>query len=221
MEHVAEYVVNAFSKANIIIVHNGLKKEKNLVDAFKIKFTQLSKDSAKEVLFKDLKFAGYKQKLSTSKTNLIVICSNDQAFVTDFFNKSNAIKDDYDFILFGTDQWMDYENLEVDILEKFKVHIPSNYYIDYSDSLTQKFVYQYRSEYYTEPSRSSFLGYDIMHYIINNAGEEITPETLFANKNKGLGIKFDFEKTSHESGYENHYTPIFTFENGLLKPVVK
>jgi LysM repeat protein/ABC-type branched-subunit amino acid transport system substrate-binding protein len=221
MEHIASYISDEYKKCNYVIVHNGLKKEKNLVDAFKTKYATLFKDSIKEVLYKDLKFAGLKQRLSSSKTNVVVVCSNDQAFVTDFFNKLNGVKDDYKFVIFGTEQWQEYENLEVDILENFKVHFPSNYFIDYEDSLTKNFINSYRNEYYAEPGRASFLGFDLAHYIIKNMSDDLKPETLFADKFKALQIVFDFEKTSHESGYENHYSPIFTFENGLLKAVVK
>ena len=101
------------------------------------------------------------------------------------------------------------------------MHFPSNYYIDYSDSLTKRFIHSYRKEYYAEPGRASFLGFDLMHYLLKNANSELTPPSIFEEKYKGLQIMFDFEKTSHESGYENHYTPIFTFENVLLKAVVK
>ena len=221
MEHIASYISEEYKKCNYVIVHNGLKKEKNLVDAFKTKYAILFKDSIKEVLYKDLKFAGLKQRLSSSKTNVVVVCSNDQAFVTDFFNKLNGVKDDYKFVIFGTEQWQEYENLEVGILENFKVHFPSNYFIDYEDSLTKNFLNAYRNEYYAEPGRASFLGFDLAHYIIKNMSDDLQPETLFADKFKALQIVFDFEKTSHESGYENHYSPIFTFENGLLKAVVK
>jgi LysM repeat protein/ABC-type branched-subunit amino acid transport system substrate-binding protein len=221
MEHIATYISDEYKKCNYIIVHNGLKKEKNLVDAFKIKYATLIKDSIKEVLYKDLKFAGLKQRLSNSKTNVIVVCSNDQAFVTDFFNKLNSVKDDYKFVIFGTEQWQEYENLEVDVLENFKVHFPSNYFIDYEDTLTKIFIAKYRSEYYAEPGRAAFLGFDLTHYILKNATDDLQPQNLFTDKFKALQIVFDFEKTSHESGYENHYSPIFTFENGLLKPLVK
>lgn len=221
MEHLATFIADTYKKCNYVIVHNGLKKEKNLVDAFKSKYATLQKDSLKEVVYKDQKFAGLKSKLLTSKTNVIVVCSNDQAFVTDFFNKLTGVKDSYEFVVFGTEQWQEYENIEVEVLENFKVHFPSNYYIDYSDSLTKKFISNYRSEYYAEPGRASFLGFDLMHYLLINSTTELTPQSLFEQKFKGLQILFDFEKTSHESGYENHYSPIFTFENGLLKAVVK
>jgi len=221
LESVADYLKSNFNNSQCVVVHNGLKKEKNLVDAFKLKYNSLAGDTAREVLFKDVKLAGLKLKLSNLKINNIVVTSNDQAFVTDFINKISTIKEDYKINIFGTDQWQEYENLEVEKLQELNLHIPSNYYIDYSDSLTKEFIQKFRTEYYAEPTRTGFLGYDLMSMLITNSQQLVNIDSICTKKYKGLHIVFDFTKTSHESGYENRYTSILKYEDLLLKAVEK
>jgi len=221
LEQIAKYVGENFKNSQCFVVHNGLKKEKNLVDAFKLKYNSISTDSAKTIVFKDLKIAGTKNKLSTTKENVIIVCSNDQAFVTDFINKIYTLKDDYKITVFGTEQWSDYENLELNIIQELNLHIPSNYFINYNDSSTKKFIQKFRNEFYAEPTRAGFLGFDLMHLIIENSQNELSIKNLCENKFDGLHIDFDFIKTSHESGYENNYTKIFKYEDFILKAVDK
>ena len=221
LQAVANYIAKNYKGGNCLVVHNNLKKEKNLLEAFKQKFNSLVQDSVKQIVFKESKLVGLKNYLSATKPNIIVVCSNDQAFVTDFINKISSIKDDYNITVFGTDQWLGYENFDIEVLQDLNLHLPSNYCIDYEDENTNKFIKKFRNEFNAEPTRAAFLGYDLLSMIIINTAEETSIKSICDNKFTGLHVHFNFNKTSYESGYENEYTAIFQYQDLMLKVLEK
>jgi len=218
VEKIAEFISKRKTKPQVFVLHNNLKKEKNLVESFKLKFKELSKDSAKEVIFKIAGANGLKLKLSATKENILVVCSNDQAFVTDLINKIHPLKKDYNITLFGMEPWANYENLEVELVQDLNLHLPANSYADLREDKHFPFLLSYRKQYNTDPSKFALNGFDFAFNILSIYGKdkEIFADRLQNNLMNGVSSRFNFVKTSPESGFENSELYILKFFNSEL-----
>ncbi len=218
VEKIAEFISKRKTKPQVFVLHNNLKKEKNLVESFKLKFKELSKDSAKEIIFKIAGTNGLKLKLSATKENLLVVCSNDQAFVTDLINKIHPLKKDYNITLFGMEPWANYENLEVELVQDLNLHLPANSYADLREEKHFPFLLSYRKQYNKDHSKFALNGFDFAFNILSMYGKdkEIFADRLQNNFMNGVSSRFNFVKTSPESGFENSELYILKFFNSEL-----
>lgn len=221
MEQLANYLFTVNKDSKFIVVNNGLSKEKTMVDALKRKGRELLiSDSLSEVVYKNSGLKGVTNLLNKTKNNIIIVASNDQAFITDFINKIKGLDEkEFKVSLVGTESWINYDNLDINTIQKLNLQIPSNTYINYSDSITNIFIKKYRDSYQTEPGKYSFIGYDAAMYFIKLIQTDPTLNKLAVMKKNGLSTGFDFKKTAVESGYENQSLYLLKYENYELRSV--
>jgi len=221
MENLSLQLIDKNKNTNFVLVHNSLGKEKQIVDLIKKTFkAQNTKDSIKEIIYKTIGLKGLTSALSKTKNNMIIVASSDQAFVTDLFNKLKSLDDkEYKIAVTGMDSWINYDNLDINMIQKLNLQIPANSNINYNDSVTNTFIKSYREKYLTEPGKYAFSGYDAAMYFIpliskygNNALDkiEITTKTC-------LSTSFNFKKMGDDSGFENQSIFILKYEDFELK----
>jgi LysM repeat protein/ABC-type branched-subunit amino acid transport system substrate-binding protein len=221
IENLSQTLIVQNKNTNFILIHNGLSKELQIVDIIKKTFkSQNSHDSIKEVVYKTFGLKGLTNALSKTKNNMIIVASSDQAFVTDLFNKLKGLDEkDYKIAVTGMDTWINYDNLDINMIQKLQLQIPANSHIDYNDTITNIFIKSYREKYNTEPGKYAFSGYDAAMYFIplltkygNNALEKIE-----ATKKTCLSTSFNFKKTGDDSGFENQSIFILKYQDFELK----
>jgi LysM repeat protein/ABC-type branched-subunit amino acid transport system substrate-binding protein len=225
IELMANYVVDTFNTQNIILVNNGNSKEVTFFNTFKkiasralIKAGHTANDSLKEVR----NVPQIESLLSTSKTNVIILPSNNQSYVTEILSKLYTIadKDKHKIVVFGLQSWLNYDNLDFVYLNKLSVHLPANSYIDYKDPSTQTFIKNYREKFKTEPELYAYQGFDIAYYFISTLQKYGSGflNNIVDNKSKGLEIDFNFMQYPLDSGFENKFVYILKYQdNQLLK----
>jgi ABC-type branched-subunit amino acid transport system substrate-binding protein len=234
VEQMAHFVVDSFQTQNIILVNNlNVKdpsyylKELPFYNAFKNTANKslLDKggafsDSVKEVVGLAAAAAvnGISAKLSSTKINVIVLTSNNQSYVTDFIGKLNMLKDKYKIVLFGLQNWMNYDNLDFEYLNSLSLHIPSNIFIDYSNSTTQNFVKKYRETYKTDPDTYVFQGFDVSYCFMSSLLENGSGflQNLSQNNYKGIASNYNFSQFPDESGFENRFVYILKYQDYQL-----
>src|SRR5687767_5091297 len=98
LERMASYVVDSFSTQNIILVSNSNPKEVAFFNAFKAAANKdllaagiAPADSVKQAAG----LGGVQALLSTTKTNVVILPSNNQSYVTDFISKLNSWHEKY------------------------------------------------------------------------------------------------------------------------------
>jgi LysM repeat protein/ABC-type branched-subunit amino acid transport system substrate-binding protein len=221
IEQMAKYVVDSFSTQNIILVNNGSIKEQNFYMAFKTVANKclLEKgfapaDSVKEVLG----IGGIQNAISSTKTNIVVLPSNNQSFVTDFIGKLNVMKEKYNIVLFGLSNWNGYDNLDLDYLNNLSLHIPSNSFVDYDSLHTKQFIAKYREKFKTEPENYAYQGYDVTLYFMNalqKEGESFL-KNLTGNRQTCIETRFEFAQFPADSGFENRSVYILKYKDFKL-----
>jgi LysM repeat protein/ABC-type branched-subunit amino acid transport system substrate-binding protein len=221
VEQMARFVIDTFQTENIILVNNSNVKESSFFNAFK--------NTANQALFKAGRSASDSVKiaynlnavqnmLSTTKTNVVVLPSNNQSYVTDFISKLNTMRDKYKIVLFGLQNWINYDNLDFEYLNNLTLHVPSNNFIDYQNSSTRCFMKNYREKYKTEPEMYSYQGFDETCYFVSSLQKYGTGflKNVSENKFQGIGTDFNFSQFPSDSGFENKFVFILKYQDYKL-----
>jgi LysM repeat protein/ABC-type branched-subunit amino acid transport system substrate-binding protein len=221
VEQMAHFVVDTFKNENIILVNNSNAKEISFFNAFK---NTANADLVKagfavsDTIKVGYGLGGVQSLLSLTKINVIVLPSNNQSYVTEFLSKLNNLREKYKIVLFGLQNWINYDNLDFEYLNNLSLHIPSNLFIDYTNVNTKKIIKAYRDQYKTEPDSYVFQGFDITYCFLNALLQNGTgflknlPETNY----HGIGSHYSFSQFPSESGFENKFVYILKYQDYQL-----
>jgi LysM repeat protein len=222
MESLAASLGSAPANRQVMMVHNNLKKEKSLAEAFRAAFKSMgSKDSLREWIYKTGGWSALKNKLSSTKNNILVVTSNDQAFVSDLLAKLSSMDPMPNIQVLGTEAWLSYDNLEIKMLCQLKVRLPSNMFVPFARAETVHMLRAFREAYHTDPSRVGFVAYDLGLYVLPSLLESGPDGWKKLDGKMGMGIqsRWRFMQSSPESGYENHGTWVLEYRNEDLIPL--
>ncbi|MGB3948971.1 MAG: LysM peptidoglycan-binding domain-containing protein [Bacteroidia bacterium] len=221
IELMANYAIDSFRTQNIILLNNGNPKEVTFYNAFKKagnkalkKFTETAKDTIREVR----SIAAVESLMNPNKTNVVILPSNNQSYVTDCISKLNKVNDKNKIVLFGLQSWLNFDNLDFEYLNKLSVHLPSNAYVDYTKQATKDFIAEYRYKFKTEPELYAFQGYDISLYFISLLQKYGTGflNNIVDDKSEGIQADFNFMQYPLESGFENKFVYILKYHDYKL-----
>lgn len=226
------FVVDSFKTENLLAIKYERAKEKSLVDLYAKTYNDQILSSEDTIIYAPIKILNIKgniadvvSNLKPNKNNVIFVPTSDQTFVTTLFNYLTTTLNkrdykDYQVTLIGLEEWMKYENIDLEYFQKLNVHYCSASFIDYKDSLTSNFIDNYKIKTETYPSNNTFLGFDLAYYFGNNFVNQGTLFSLVSlEEYKGMSIDFNFFKTGIESGFENTNSHLLRFEDYTLKRV--
>jgi len=232
IKQICTLVVDSFKTENLLAIEYEKAKEKALVDFYvKTYNNQLLnyKDTSVYSSIKTLKInyniADVVSNLKRDKNNVIFVPATEQTFITNLFNFLSTTLNkreyqDYRVTLIGLEEWMKFENIDLEYFQQLNVHYCTEKFIDYNDSTTALFVKNYIKKTETYPLQNAFFGFDLAYYFGNNL---VKNGSLFSETSlepfKGMSIQFDFVKTGVESGYENMSSTIVRFYDYTLESV--
>ena len=182
----------------------------------------LIKDSLKEVdsilptlLKRGDDWSHLLDKLSKKKSNLIIITSNQVPFLTYAFNKiiefSNS-QEHYksDFEIFGFEDIYRIKTIDVIYKNKFNLHFVSKGIPDLNPNRIAEFKDKYRDFLSAEPTKYSYLGYDIVKSIFM----KIYPDKLNSESYyQGLLNDVFYNRIDLGSGSENSLVNFYRIED--------
>jgi LysM repeat protein/ABC-type branched-subunit amino acid transport system substrate-binding protein len=221
VEQMAKFVVDTFMNQNIILVNNLNPKEAAFFNAFRnraneelIKAGKTTADSVKVAA--GLGMVG--SLMSSTLTNVVVLPSNNQSYVSDFISKLDQMAAKNKIVLFGMQNWMSYDNLDFEYLNHLSLHLPSNTFVDYSNPATRDFIAKYRQKYNTEPETFAFQGYDATMYFLSSLQKYGSGflRSLPENKFAGLESNYLFSQFPADSGFENKFVYILKYQDYKL-----
>ena len=154
-------------------------------------------------------------KLSKKKSNLIIIISNQVPFITYAFNKiiefSNS-QEHYksDFEIFGFEDIYRIKTIDVIYKNKFNLHFVSKGIPDFKSNRIAEFKDKYRDFLFAEPTKYSYLGYDIVKSIFM----KIYPYKLNSESYyQGLLNDVFYNRIDLGSGSENSLVNFYRIED--------
>lgn len=230
IEEASRYLVEKYKNENIIII-DGLGK--NDAAAFKT-YKKAINENLKKAGIKDtatcVKAESYASKtwvdkLRKDKINILVVPNSEFSYVSSFLSNLNNISikpqyKDYQFIVFGMDDWARWDDLDTYYKVKFQVHIPGSVHIDFDDKeRTIPFIASFRNKYKCDPDKYAMMGFDITFYMMSGylkMGKSFF-ETLENYPWQGVNTAFNFKKINATSGYINTHVYILKYEDYMLK----
>jgi LysM repeat protein len=194
----ARYTVENHSKDQIVLVNTGIVKDKELYDAFRERFIELSKAKAntKLIEIKPEDLAAYIRK---NGNTVFVVPTRDRAAAMKFMSalqKSGAKAGNGTISVFGTKDWAGFEDIKGGAKNKYNLHWASANDLNYTLPETKNLLRQYRRKYKADLSKYAH-GFDVMFYF---------SRTLLMGKESGQGVinSFDLEQVGAGNGYENN-----------------
>lgn len=210
-----EYVANNHKNDNIILVRRNKEENSGMAEVIK---TSLNNDSMntsgiKEVIYSVNGWSGIQKNLSKSKTNLVIITTNDKAVLPALLRDLAEQSNGQNISVIGLPEWEELE-LDYNYLMKLNTHFFKPWFVDYSDKNAKHFLRTFRTRYIAEPEidKYAFLGYDATLYFLralNDYGNGFQHCLESANYH-GLSNDFRFSKTNN-GGFENQGTAIYKY----------
>lgn len=227
MGKMTEFALDKYAGLNPILVHTTSSQDEYLFSLIKRKSRQYLQakgakvDSLRQLDMWQVKLDKIKPLLRTDTTNVFILPSNNQAFVTSFLMQLYNMRHDYKFVVFGTDKWEKFESLiDLNVLETLKVHFPQGQFVDYQAVETKQLLRAFRTNFATDPGEFGFAGFDITYYCVNQLHvKEKNAAGITQKYYKGLSYIFDLRQFDGESGYENTGTFILTYKNQQVSRV--
>lgn len=225
-KEMAIYIKNSKDDYNILLLSDVEdNKSKVYGNIFSDAFNDtcyLIKDSLKEVdsilptlLKRGDDWSHLLDKLSKKKSNLIIITSNQVPFLTYAFNKiiefSNS-QEHYksDFEIFGFEDIYRIKTIDVIYKNKFNLHFVSKGIPDLNSNRIADFKDKYRDFLSAEPTKYSYLGYDIVKSIFM----KIYPDKLNSESYyQGLLNDVFYNRIDLGSGSENNLVNFYRIED--------
>ena len=162
--------------------------------------------------------------LFTNKDSMVVVLlSDDKAFVSDIVGRLNTLTEQCYITLFGQPRWSKFDNIKLEFFHNLNTHIFALSFIDYQKENVVNFVKRYRQTYFTEPPARAFEGYDITFYFVNalktygknfrHCFENYHPELL--------NMQFDFQQNKSGNGFINNHIYLINYNRNWEMQVVR
>ena len=167
-----------------------------------------------------------------AKNNVIFIPSKSEVFTTSVLSGIKALdnidenddeNDDFEeeVTVIGLSDWLDFGSLNGKTMEKFHMHILSDYHVNYSKASTHNFIKKYRDKYFTEPSHYAIKGYDLSLL----AGTMLVQYGQYFQRNwhndnmQTIHTRFEFEQVRGKRGWQNFYLNTLVFDDFRLNSI--
>lgn len=229
---VADHIGKLYATENIFLIDTRSKKDQPLYNAFRSELNAKvlsngAKDSVKMIRTEASSSKAWIDRLSKEKVNIFVIPSTDLSFVNSFFNTLQGVSlktqyKDYQFMIFGLEEWLKYDEIEANLKVKFNLHLPSPVFPSFVDSArTIPFIKAFRSKFNTDPDRFAMMGFDVAYFYLGgflHEGRDFSSR-LDRYDVELVHTRFRFRKMGEDSGFLNDHSYILRYQDFQLKVV--
>ncbi|MGE4586663.1 MAG: LysM peptidoglycan-binding domain-containing protein [Mangrovibacterium sp.] len=171
-----DYLSGICPDKNVIVVRTGLYRhlpEARLVDLLRERM-QVSgeRDSTGHIRFREYTLAssgtgGLENLLQKERDNIILIPSDTEARISEVVTSLNSLTGEFPVTLVGLSSFPRYRSIQTEYFHRSKLTFLSPYYVNYRDSLVNRFIRSFRAEFAAEPNQYSFQGYDVAFYFLS------------------------------------------------------
>ncbi len=216
----AQYLVDSFPNANILLIHNNKEIEKKKADAIKkaineeFKQNITSEGSVKEIIYNVVGFSGLQSKLSKNRENILITLIENEIFVTNFLRTLNTLNDQ-NITLIAPLQWKNYDKIETEYFLKLNTHFFEPSFVDYENPFVKTFVLNFREKFNVEPNDMAFAGHDVALFFLTalmQYGDDFT-DNLSKIKVNTLQSNYIFKTNTDNNGFENTFVNIYKMQD--------
>lgn len=230
IDETSDYIVKNYSDKKIFVLDGKDKKDDAAVEAYKkslnkkLKEKGLTADSVKYIKMESASTKNLVNHVSKGNNNIFIVPSNDIVYISSLLSNLNNLTNqwngkDYQFTIFGTDEWIKMDQIDINYKVKFNIHVPSPTYVNFDDSLTKiNFIKGFRNKYKTDPDRYAMMGFDISYFFMAGYLEN---GKNFINYLENydvdmIGTGFRFKQVAEGSGFLNTNVYILEYEDYKL-----
>lgn len=230
MRYMANYVAIQHQDDNVLMVNSENAKDWPLRKMFKQyynnsvgTFPNAWSDSIRSVTVDVTKPDQVSKWLRKDTLNVLVVPSNNLAFVSDFMTRLSRVDPDYRIQVYGLDNWLRFDNIDAEYKNRFRLRLAVPSYVDYDQDNVKSFLQKYRDRYNMEPSQYGygFLGFDLtmffgkalMEYGLN------FPTDLNHIEMKGVSSNYRFGRSTTGQEFENKDVYILEYDAYNIKIV--
>ncbi|MGF1566047.1 MAG: LysM peptidoglycan-binding domain-containing protein [Flavobacteriales bacterium] len=227
----AGHVYTKHKGENIILINSKEITDLRLVNLFKDSYLSRLRVTGDTTLTGiteiegSTRFVGDLQtRLSKGRRNVIVVPAGDnsKSMIANLQTKLQLLGRDYNVVLYGLNDWLAYDFLDIEFKERTHLTVPSASFTDYEHPTASAVVDAFRNTYNAEATEYALLGYDVALYYglgLLYFGEDF-PQAFDRIPQTGLtNVRFKLRKTGLDSGYENEHVFLLNHMNYYLQPV--
>jgi len=159
--------------------------------------------------------------LNPDTQNIVFLPFTDKVFVSNMVKKLNSLTKDYPITLIGLEEWLKYDNIDLDYFNHLNLHVITWNNLDYENESTLKFVSDYHSNFGSFPGEFGNKGYDLSLYLFGLMHKYGNSFLEFIEKypRDMSSYSFKFCQTGMESGFENQSLVILRYKDYKLTRV--
>lgn len=230
MRYLANYVAIQHQEDNVIMINSESSKDWPFRKLFKENynkaigsFSNVFSDSLRSVGISLTKPENLSKWLVNDQKNILVVPSNELAFVSDFMTRLSRIDPSYNVQIYGLDNWIRYDNIDVEYKNRFQLRLVVPNFVDYQNETTRNFLKKYRDEFNMEPTQYGYgyMGYDLTLFF----GESLLkyglaiPEAFKQMEMKGVNSDYRFGRSTTGMEFENKSVYIIEYNDFQIKKV--
>ena len=231
LKYLANFVAVNHRNHNVIMVNSESPKDwphrkllKQYYNEASGMFPNAFRDSLASVTKKLLTSDDAGKYLRKDTLNVLIVPSNELAFVSDLITKLVRLdREGYSIQIYGMDQWVKYENIEAAYKNRFKMRLVVPNHVDYQSENVIDYLEKYRNAYNTEPSHYGygFQGFDLAMYF---GGALLTHGLDFGmhageDAMEGVMGSYRFGRTATGADFENKSVLIIEYDDYSIKRV--
>jgi len=209
-----------FQGKRVALAYSGTIRDELLAKNFEIfaRSEGITIVKSQKVASKDMRSffdqVGISEGISGSKADMIVIFSDDPNIASPTFSLVESLSSSVPIIVM--DSWLYFNFASYEMMEAQDFHFISNNTPNLSSPAVEEFRRSYFEHFKTFPGLNSYLGYELIHWILGVANPEKgfnLKENLQASAYMEgvLTFGFDFSESSY-----NNFVPILRLEEGAI-----
>lgn len=210
----ARYALREYADYQIVLVNSGYAKDKDIYDAFRNRFLELSKSYGSQKLI-EVKLADFSTFIRKNGNTLLVMPTRDKTLATKFMNqlyKANGKSTTSTVSVFGTKEWANFDEISAYLKNKYTVQWATSTDLNYTLPETMQVLKLYRSKYKADMNKVAVQGFDVFLYFTQFLLWNETTDNLVAND-------FKMKSFVDGSGFENSKCFVVKHENYLINRV--
>lgn len=226
-------ICDSFLGANVIIYTPNSDKSTAVAAHFDTLFkaynaTDTSKFTVALLNSKDMLLNGKKttvrEQLNHSKANVLIITAFEESFVNGNLRVLYPELKTDSITVYGMPTWLNGDVLRFDYLNDFHTRITDAFNPDSPHAETFLFNHYYPEKAGEEPTRFSYLGYDVVDFVLENFKQFGKQFHQHLAGQHYTGAVYKFEIAENKKGdvlnyYENKNVSVFAIDNYLLRRV--
>lgn len=212
-------LVESYPDAEIHTVYREQRNERDVARLFKAVIDSVSLDSTRcrPFHYKGQSWNSFTSKLVSGKSNLIIVPSSDESFLSSFLNGLEPVRKEVEIMLCGMPSWESFESIDPVSLQEMNTLLFNGYYIDGNSPEVMEFRRAFVHEYHTDPLPQAYMAWDgLVCAFMEWSGEESAPLSL-----KPLNISGDLEPVCEGCGKENREVQVLRYGDFELRPLGK